>query len=86
MSNIADDTDSIAGSMEMTGEELKYLRDIAERDAVNRFTTAELTVNFSSDIKAANSEVDLDGIVTTLKKGSMKHLKQLRKGCMYNGL
>lgn len=52
----------------MSGEELKYLRDIAERDNVNRFTTAELTVNFSSDIKAANSEVDLDGVVAYLEE------------------
>lgn len=80
LSNIADDTDSIAGSMEMTGEELKYLRDIAERDAVNRFTTAELTVNFSSEIKAANSEVDLDGMVTYLSERVEEELEIIAEG------
>jgi hypothetical protein len=80
LSDIAGDTDSIAGSMEMTGEELKYLRDIAERDAVNRFTTAELTVNFSSDIKAANSEVDLDGVVTYLEERVNETLEAVAEG------
>lgn len=80
LSDIAGDTDSIAGSMEMTGEELKYLRDIAERDAVNRFTTAELTVHFSSDIKAANSEVDLDGVVTYLEEKVNETLEAVAEG------
>lgn len=80
LSNIADDTDSIAGSMEMTGEELKYIRDLAERDNVNRFTTAELTVNFSSDIKAANSEVDLDGVVAYLEEKVNETLEVVAEG------
>jgi tape measure domain-containing protein len=80
LSNIADDTDSIAGSMEMTGEELKYIRDLAERDNVNRFTTAELTVNFSSDIKAANSEVDLDGVVAYLEEKVNETLEMAAEG------
>ena len=80
LSDIAGDTDSIAGSMEMTGEELKYLRDLAEREAVNRFTTAELTVNFSSDIKAANSEVDLDGVVAYLEEKVNETLEVVAEG------
>ena len=80
LSNIADDTDSIAGSVEMTGEQIKYLRDAAEREAVNRFTTAELTVNFSSEIKAANSEVDLDGVVAYLSDRVEEELEVVVKG------
>ncbi len=80
LSSIADDTDSIAGSMEITDEELKYLRDLAEREAVNRFTTAELTVNFSSDIKAANSEVDLDGVVAYLEEKVNETLEMAAEG------
>ena len=80
LADIADDTNSIAGSVELSGEELKYLRDIAERDAVNRFTTAELTVNFSSDIKAANSEVDLDGVVAYLEERVQETLEMVAEG------
>ncbi len=80
LSNIADDTGSIAGSVELSGEELKYIRDLAERDAVNRFTTAELTVNFSSDIKAANSEVDLDGVVAYLEEKVNETLETVAEG------
>lgn len=64
----------------MTGEELKYIRDLAERDTVNRFTTAELTVNFSSDIKAANSEVDLDGVVAYLEEKVNETLEVVAEG------
>jgi len=80
LSSIADDTDSIASSVELSGEELKYLRDLAEREAVNRFTTAELTVNFSSDIKAANSEVDLDGVVAYLEEKVNETLEMAAEG------
>lgn len=80
LSGIADDTGKIAGSVEISGEQLKYLRDIAERDVVNRFTTAELTVNFSSDIKAANSEVDLDGVVSYLEEKVNETLEMVAEG------
>lgn len=64
MGNIANDTANIAGNtaaMKNTGEEdLKYLRDIAERETINRYINIEMggiTTN-----NTVNSEVDLDGI------------------------
>lgn len=68
LSSIADDTDSIAGSVELSGEELKYIRDLAERDTVNRFTTAELHFNMGGVTNNVSSEVDLDGMVTYLEE------------------
>lgn len=68
LSNIADDTDSIASSVELPGEELKYIRDLAERDTVNRFTTAELHFNMGGVTNNVSSEVDLDGMVTYLEE------------------
>jgi tape measure domain-containing protein len=43
-------------------EELKLWRDIAERDAINRFTTAEVSVAFGDVNNNVSSDMDLDGI------------------------
>lgn len=53
LSNIADDTDSIADSMEMTGEELKYLRDIAERDAHKPSVAVTITCQLPDETPVA---------------------------------
>lgn len=58
----AGNTAKIAKSMEGSEEDLKYLRDAAEREIINRFTTAEVKVDFSST-NTINSELDLDGII-----------------------
>ncbi|MFZ0577728.1 MAG: tape measure protein [Psychrobacillus psychrotolerans] len=58
----AGNTAKMAKSMEGSEEDLKYLRDAAEREIINRFTTAEVKVDFSST-NTINSELDLDGII-----------------------
>ncbi|MED3553998.1 tape measure protein [Cytobacillus praedii] len=58
----AGNTGKMADSMEASEEDLKYLRDIAEREVINRFTTAEVKVDFSSQ-NTINSELDIDGII-----------------------
>lgn len=45
--NIDDNTGKIKDSLDITEEDLKYLRDIAEQEAINRFTTAEINVDMS---------------------------------------
>lgn len=63
--DIAGNTAAMADAMEITGEELKYLRDIAEQEAVNRFTTAEIKIE-QTNYNTIRGEMDLDGIVTGL--------------------
>lgn len=58
----AGNTAAMADSMEMAEEELKSMRDMAEQEVINRFTTAELTVNMGGITNQVNSGMDLDGI------------------------
>lgn len=60
--NTAGNTAAIADSLDTTEEDLKYLRDIAEREAINRFTTAEITVEQHNE-NHIDKDVDVDGIM-----------------------
>ncbi len=64
--NIDDNTGDMADSLSMTDEELKYLRDIAERETINRFTTAEINFDMSGMQNTVNNDNDIDGIITRL--------------------
>lgn len=61
-------TASMKDSMDASEEELKYLRDLAEQEAINRFTTAEISVDMGGVVNQVNSEMDLDGVVTYLEE------------------
>ena len=80
LADIADDTNSIAGSVELSGEDLKYLRDIAERDTVNRFTTAEVHVEFGGITNNVSSEMDLDGVVSYIEEHVSEALEAVAEG------
>lgn len=69
VSDMAGNTGSIANSLDVTEEELKYLRDIAERDTVNRYTIAEIAVDMGGIVNQVNSNVDLDGLVDGIVDG-----------------
>ena len=61
--DIAGNTGAMAQAMDITEEELKYLRDIAEQETINRFTTAEIHLEQTNHNTIKNS-MDLDGIMS----------------------
>lgn len=64
----AGNTARIADSMDMAEEDLKSMRDMAEAEVINRFTTAELTVNMGGITNQVSSQMDLDGIGSYLEE------------------
>ncbi len=77
--NIAGDTESIADSMELAEEDLKYLRDIAEQETVNRFTTAEITVE-QTNHNTVSGRMDLDGVVNGLTEAVNEAVGMIAEG------
>lgn len=58
----AGNTAAMSDALDIAEEDLAYLRDIAEREAINRFTTAEIHVEQHNE-NHISSDTDLDGIM-----------------------
>ena len=58
----ASNTAATADALDIAEEDLAYLRDIAEREAINRFTTAEIKVEQHNE-NHISKDADLDGIM-----------------------
>ena len=63
----AENTGSISSSINATQEDLKYLREMAERETINRFTTAEIRIDMTNHNQIAGGQ-DVDGIVELLNE------------------
>jgi hypothetical protein len=91
LSDISSDTGDIADSastgasalsdsLDVTEDELEYLRDIAERDAINRFTTAEVKIDMTGMTNKIDSSMDLDGVISQLTDGFTEALLTAAEG------
>ena len=63
----------------MSAEELRLLRDIAERDAINKFTTAEIRVEMNNQNTITGTN-DLDGIIDDLEKKIEEAMIEVSEG------
>lgn len=80
--NIADtakNTGKAADSLSISAEDLKYLHDIAEREVINKFTTAEIKIEMTNH-NNVNSDMDLDGIVDHLTSSVNEAMETAARG------
>lgn len=80
LSNISSDTGSISDSLDITSEDLKYLRDLAEQEVINRFTTAEIKVDMGGITNNVSKDTDLDGIINYLVEGVQVAMEETARG------
>jgi tape measure domain-containing protein len=80
LDQIADNTGSTAEAMGNMSEELAYMRDIAEREAINRFTTASLQVDMTGMTNRIDSNMDVDGVITRFVDGITEELEIMAEG------
>jgi len=77
--SIGRDVSDIAGYAgdiaNISGENLRYWRDIAERDTINRFTTAKVSVRIPSITNTINNNMDLDDVVDYIVGGVSESLE-----------
>jgi tape measure domain-containing protein len=76
----ANNTGKTADALAVTEEQLEYLRDIAERDAINRFTTAEVKIDMTGMTNRIDGSADLDGVISQLTEGFTEALVTAAEG------
>lgn len=77
--DIAGNTGAIKDSMDITEEDLKYLRDIAGQEAINRFTTAEITIE-QTNHNTISGNMDLDGVISELTDAANEAVDMITEG------
>lgn len=68
-----------AQSLDVTGENLKYIKDMAEREYINRFTTARINVK-QTNHNNVNNNMDLDGINEYLRSDLEQRMAATAEG------
>ena len=75
----AANTAKTANSVEITGEQLQYMRDLAEREVINRYTTAEIKVDMTNN-NNISKDVDIDDVISILADGVNEAMKVSAEG------
>lgn len=78
--DIAGNTGDTVKALEVTHEDLKYLRDLAEQEVINRFTTAEIRVEMGGVNNTVNQNTDLDGVIDYMVTGVQEAMERIAEG------
>lgn len=79
INDIAANTGKMSDSVSASEEDLKYLRDLAEQETVNKFTTAEIKVDMTNN-NNISSNMDIDGVVDKLTIGVNEAMEKAAEG------
>jgi tape measure domain-containing protein len=77
--NIAKTAANTGATKDATEEDLKYLRDIAEQEVINRFTMTDLKVEMNNHNNIA-SNMDIDGIISQFATGLQETIASVAEG------
>lgn len=70
----------ISDALDITAEDLKYLRDLAEQETVNRYTVAEVSIDMSGMQNTVNGEGGFDGFVSDLTDAVNEAVDSITEG------
>lgn len=62
----ADNTKAMKDALDITSDNIKYIRDFATQKAINRYTATTIKVEMTNN-NSLNSDADIDGIVNKLR-------------------
>lgn len=79
LNEIAENTSSMSDSLDASAEDLKYILDLAEVDAVNKFTTAEIKIEQTNHNTIKNGQ-DIDGVTNSLTSGLNEAIEKSTEG------
>ena len=80
LNDIDTNTGSTAASLKNMSEDLVYMRDVAEREAINRFTTAEIRVDMTGMTNRIDNTNDIDGVIGHLVEKVSEALTSAAEG------
>ncbi len=80
INNIDYNTGSMAKTLDTSEEELKYLRDLAEQEVINRFTTAEIKVDMGGIVNQISKDTDIDAVITYLEEKLYETMESAAEG------
>lgn len=69
MGETAYNTGEMRKTLDTTSEDLKFLKDLAERDVINRFTTAEVKIDMTGMTNKISSDMDVEDVMRKLTSG-----------------